>query len=84
MAKTHESTVLAPISDERIIEEAAARLQAQYAKENGSHLAFGSFRFLFHKGKFQGVEDWPRHKRYLSPERLEKGKEGKVPDGSSD
>ena len=57
------------MSDEVILEEAAARLQVQYTRENGSRLLYGTFRFLFHEGRFQGVEDWPRNKRYVSPER---------------
>ena len=55
------------ISDERILEEAANRLQKQFSKENGSQLQYGTFRFVFHDGRFQGVEDWPRNKRYVSP-----------------
>ena len=74
MDKAKQSTDLSIVSDEVILEEAAARLQAQYARENGSELAFGTFRFVFHDGRFQGVEDWPRNKRYLSPERFSKGR----------
>ena len=74
MEKTNQVTDLSVLTDELILEEAAARLQAQYARENGSQLAFGTFRFVFHDGRFQGVEDWPRNKRYLSPERFSKGR----------
>jgi hypothetical protein len=74
MEKTNQENDLSILTDELILEEAAARLQAQYARENGSQLAFGTFRFVFHDGRFQGVEDWPRNKRYLSPERFSKGK----------
>lgn len=74
MEKTNQETDLSILTDELILEEAAARLQAQYARENGSQLAFGTFRFVFHDGRFQGVEDWPRNKRYLSPERFSKGR----------
>ncbi len=74
MEKTNQVTDLSILTDELILEEAAARLQAQYARENGSQLAFGTFRFVFHDGRFQGVEDWPRNKRYLSPERFSKGR----------
>jgi len=72
MEKAKQQTELSIMSDELILEEAAARLQAQYAREHGSQLAFGTFRFVFHDGRFQGVEDWPRNKRYLSPERFSK------------
>lgn len=60
---------LLPLSDEQILEEAARRLREQYAKEHGSEFLYGSFRFIFHDGRFQGVEDWPRNKRYVSPKR---------------
>lgn len=72
MESVVQKPVLAQVSDEAILEEAATRLQAQYARENGSLLLFGTFRFVFHDGRFQGVEDWPRNKRYLSPERFPK------------
>jgi hypothetical protein len=74
MERTNQENDLSILTDELILEEAAARLQAQYARENGSQLAFGTFRFVFHDGRFQGVEDWPRNKRYLSPERFSKGR----------
>lgn len=57
------------VSDELIFEEAARRLQAQYARDHGTAFLFGTFRFLFHEGQFQGVEDWPRFRRYASPGR---------------
>jgi hypothetical protein len=63
---------LSGLSDEAILEEAANRLQTQFAKENGVRLHYGTFRFVFHDGRFQGVEDWPRNKRYVSPERFKK------------
>ena len=64
---------IAQLSDEQVIEEAAKRLQLQFARETGTQLLYGTFRFLFHDGRFQGVEDWPRNKRYMSPERFNKG-----------
>ena len=57
------------VSDESVLEEAAKRLQKQYAKEHGVDFSYGTFRFIFHDGRFQGVEDWPRNKRYISPKR---------------
>lgn len=65
---------LSKVSDERLLEEAAKRLKQQYQKEHGSEFLFGSFRFVFHEGRFQGVEDWPRNKRYVSPLRELKAK----------
>lgn len=60
---------ISKLADDRVLEEAAKRLQAQYQKEHGSEFLYGSFRFVFHEGRFQGVEDWPRNKRYVSPAR---------------
>ena len=60
---------LAHVADDKILEEAASRLQARHARATGSPLLYGSFRFIFHEGRFQGVEDWARKKSYLSPER---------------
>ncbi len=57
------------LSDEAVLEEAARRLQKQYSREHGAEFSYGTFRFLFHEGRFQGVEDWPRNKRYVSPKR---------------
>lgn len=65
--------ILEAVSDNAILEEAARRLCRQYVKEHGVPFFFGSFRFLFHEGRFQGVEDWPRNRRYASPDRFSKG-----------
>ena len=67
MEKNTNATLLSDQDDEMILEEAAKRLQRQYAREHGSPFLFGSFRFIFHDGRFQSVEDWPRNKRYVSP-----------------
>lgn len=76
---------LAQVSDDRILEEAAKRLQAQHARTTGGPLLYGSFRFIFHDSRFQGVEDWPRKKSYLSPERFAGSRKQKeAPDGSCD
>lgn len=62
-------TVVKELTDEAVLEEAARRLQKQYADEHGTDFFYGTFRFVFHDGRFQGVEDWPRNKRYVSPKR---------------
>ncbi|MGE0631459.1 MAG: hypothetical protein AB7O96_03565 [Pseudobdellovibrionaceae bacterium] len=67
-----ENTLSIPIrelSDNAVFEEAAKRLQKQYLREHSTEFAYGTFRFIFHDGRFQGVEDWPRNKRYVSPKR---------------
>jgi hypothetical protein len=63
------------VSDELILEEAARRLKTQFEKDNRRAFMYGSFRFLFHDGRFQGVEDWPRNKRYQSPRRNSKNED---------
>jgi len=51
------------------LEQVARRLKEQYLKDRGSEFLFGTFRFVFHKGRFQGLEEWPRNKKYLNPSR---------------
>ena len=70
MLKEANSQTISQMGDEEILEEAARRLQAQYQKEHGNEFMYGSFRFIFHDGRFQGIEDWPRNKRYVSPKRF--------------
>ena len=85
METKQKITVLAHVPDSEILEAAAERLQAQHVRATGGTLLYGSFRFIFHDGRFQGVEDWPRKKSYLSPARfsaLRKQKEDR--DGSGD
>ena len=72
MEKSDFQSAIAATPDELVLEEAAKRLQAQFAKENKVRFLYGTFRFVFHDGRFQGVEDWPRNKRYVSPERFNK------------
>lgn len=69
MIENKPSTVVKDLTDEAVLEEAARRLQKQYADEHGADFSYGTFRFVFHDGRFQGVEDWPRNKRYVSPKR---------------
>lgn len=66
---------LSSVSDAEILEEAAERLKRQYLNEHGLEFRFGSFHFVFHDGRFQAVEDWPRSRRYLSPKRVAGSKE---------
>ncbi|MBX9768891.1 MAG: hypothetical protein K2X47_16580 [Bdellovibrionales bacterium] len=70
MLKNEETLAPSLLSDEQILEEVAKRLQKQYQQEHGNEFLYGSFRFIFHDGRFQGVEDWPRNKRYVSPKRF--------------
>jgi hypothetical protein len=70
MLKEEDVKTLSQLGDDAVLEEAARRLQAQYKKEHGNEFMYGSFRFIFHDGRFQGIEDWPRNKRYISPKRF--------------
>ncbi len=69
MMDQNTNTQIKELSDETVLEEAARRLQKQYSREHGIEFSYGTFRFLFHEGRFQGIEDWPRNKRYVSPKR---------------
>ncbi len=69
MLKQNSVVELGALQDEQVLEEAAKRLQQQYKSDHGSDFRFGSFRFIFHDGRFQGIEEWPRNKRYISPKR---------------
>lgn len=69
MSQEAKAVSLQEATDQMVLEEAAARLQTQYTRDHGAKLLYGTFRFLFHEGRFQGVEDWPRNKRYVSPEK---------------
>lgn len=69
MIENKTSAAVKDLTDEAVLEEAARRLQKQYAAEHGTDFSYGTFRFVFHDGRFQGVEDWPRNKRYVSPKR---------------
>lgn len=60
-------------SDEAVFEEAARRLRQQYARKNGGEFLHGRFEFIFHDGRFQGIEEHHRAKIYLSPKRFKRG-----------
>lgn len=71
MTKVAEtSAVLRSLPDAALFEEVAARLRNQYLVQHGLEFLFGCFEFIFHEGRFQGIEDRPRNKRYRSPGRL--------------
>ena len=85
MDQKPDNASMAHIPDSEILEEAAARLQTKHFRGSGEKLLYGSFRFIFHDGRFQGVEDWPRKKSYLSPERFAGTRQSKeARDGSND
>lgn len=58
------------MSDAALFEEVAARLKKLYRLQHGIDFLYGCFEFIFHEGRFQGIEDRPRYKRYKSPGRL--------------
>ena len=61
---------LTDYSDEKLLEEAALRLQRRFKKKHGNDFRYGSFEFIFHDGRFQSVEERPRSKGYVSHLRL--------------
>ena len=67
---TDNSPALIEIPDEALFEEVAVRLKQLYRRQNGNDFLFGCFEFIFHQGRFQGIEERPRYKRYRSPVRL--------------
>lgn len=68
--KKQRKAELSEVPDDALYEEAAIRLQTEFARRFGKELQYGSFRFLFHKGRFLGVEEWPKIRSYISNERL--------------
>ena len=60
---------LSEIPDGVLYEEVAIRLQTEFSRRFGKELQYGSFRFLFHKGRFLGVEELPKTRSYISDER---------------
>ena len=61
---------LETVQDSTLFEEVAARLRKLYQEQHGMDFLYGCFEFIFHEGRFQGIEDRPRYKRYKSPGRL--------------
>ncbi len=56
--------------DEILFEEVASRLKRLYRKHYHLEFLYGCFEFVFHDGRFQGIEERPRYKRYRSPQRI--------------
>lgn len=69
MTKNSNATVAQDMEFIAFLEQVARRLKEQYLKDRGTEFLFGTFRFVFHKGRFQGLEEWPRNKKYLNPSR---------------
>ncbi len=61
---------LKEMPDGDLFEEVALRLRKQYLTQFNEQFLYGCFEFIFHKGKFIGVEDRPRFKRYSGADRL--------------
>ena len=67
MSKAITAQTLQESDFNSFLQEVARRLKEQYFKEHGSEFKFGTFRFVFHKGRFQGVEECLRNKKYFTP-----------------
>ena len=61
------SPTLSSALDSELFEEAASRLAQRYRDDTSHKFTYGCFAFLFHQGEFLGVEDQPKHRRYVSP-----------------
>lgn len=79
MNAIYSQATIETISDEMIFEEAAKRLQAVFQKSNSKPLMYGSFRFIFHDGRLQSVEECPRYRIYQSPRKTKVPSTGEVP-----
>lgn len=53
-------------SDEAIFEEVAERLKRRYGERSGMEFRFGEIAFVFHEGRFQGIEERSNLKLYKS------------------
>lgn len=61
---------IAGLPDELLFEEVASRLKRIYRRQHQLDFLYGCFEFIFHDGRFQGIEERPRFKRYRSPQRM--------------
>ena len=68
--QNHQKPDLDPVSDKDLFEEVASRLKRIYRKGHGKDFLFEFFSFIFHEGKFQGVEENPRFRFYKSNQGL--------------
>jgi hypothetical protein len=64
MSKDDVLTELEKVSDQNLFEAVARRLQRIYKKTHGMDFKFGCFEWIFHDGRFQGIEEKPRNKVY--------------------
>jgi hypothetical protein len=53
--------------DEIIFREAAKRLRQMHFRDHGTPMEFGSFEFIFEKGRFVCVEQCQRRLCYRAP-----------------
>jgi len=58
------STDLVQISSKQLFEEVAKRLMEIYKAEHGQEFRFGIFEFVVHDGRFQGIEEHAKNKRF--------------------
>ena len=64
------SVDLGNYADEYLFQEVANRLKRHFRLRAGTDFRFGAFEFVFHDGRFQGIDAKSKHKLYLSPARL--------------
>lgn len=64
--KNENSVDLSTVPDSVLFEAAANRLRSIYQKIHGIDFTFGFFSFVFHSGKFQGIEETSKLRLYQS------------------
>jgi len=65
-SKLEKSIDLSAVPDSVLFEAAANRLRSVYQKIHGIDFTFGFFSFVFHSGKFQGIEETSKLRLYQS------------------
>ena len=60
------SIEFANISDSKLFEEVAKRLQASYQRVHGLEMLFGAFTFIIHGGEFLSIEENSKYRIYNS------------------
>lgn len=58
---------LKTFTDDAILEEVVHRLKRRFCERNGVEFKFGRFEFVFHEGRFQGIEEKPCFRSYYKP-----------------
>ena len=58
---------LKTFTDDAIFEEVVHRLKRRFCERNGLEFKFGRIEFVFHEGRFQGIEEKPCFRSFYRP-----------------